>query len=315
MATATTRMMGSGRVRTAVLSGPPVHMRWGAIFGGVFAALGISALLYSLGLALGLTSLNPSDASSARSSGLFAAIWSAVVPLVGLFVGGWVAGRGAGVISKGGGAIHGLVMWGVTTVAGMYLIGSLVGSLLGGAVNLGASVAKGGAGLFGQLTSRSGTTFGLDANDALGPINQRLQAEGKPAITSEQLTRATKDAISDAVRTGSLSRESLVSAIARDTALSRQDSEDIANRIQAQWDGAKAKVQTGALKAAEASGKAFWGVFAALLLGGICAVLGGMAGVSRRQDFEAKAVTATPPLRTYVAPTEYPKPPQPPLQH
>lgn len=315
MATATGRMSGGSRIRTAFIAGPPVHMRWSAIFGGAFAALGIWALLYSLGLALGLSSIDPNDVSSAKSSGIFAGWWGAAVPLVALFVGGWVAGRGAGVVTKGGGVMHGLVMWGLCTVAGVYLIGNLIGSLMSGAVSLGAGAVKSGAQAISQATTKPGaSTFGLDANDAIAPINQRLTAEGKPAITADQLNTATKDALNDAIRTGSINKDNLVSAIARDTSLSRADAQDVADRIQTQWDNAKTKVQTGALTVAEKSGTAFWGVFAALLLGGICACLGGMVGVSKRQAREAETTVVTP-LQAYVPPTEYPAPPQTPLHH
>src|SRR3954462_4683573 len=95
--------------------GPPIKLSWSAIFGGVVAALGIWALLYALGLAMGLSAINPNNPASARPSGIFAGIWGILVPLIALFVGGAIAGRGAGLIHRAGGAIHGLVMWGVTT--------------------------------------------------------------------------------------------------------------------------------------------------------------------------------------------------------
>src|SRR3954462_9804860 len=83
--------------------GPPIKLSWSAIFGGVVAALGIWALLYALGLALGLSAIDPNNPESAKPSGIFTGIWSLVVPLIALFIGGMVAGRGAGLIHRGGG--------------------------------------------------------------------------------------------------------------------------------------------------------------------------------------------------------------------
>src|SRR5262249_31939576 len=134
------------------------------------------------------------------------------------------------------------------------------------------------------------------AEDALGPINQRLRAEGKPAITADQLQAATKDVLKKATTTGKIDREQLVRSIAQNTALSRADAEQVATRVEAQYQATSGKVtnqlqqaaqsvQTGTLKAAETTGKVFWGIFAALLLGLISSLLGATTGVRKRQRF------------------------------
>ncbi len=288
--------------------GPPMKLSWSAIFGGVVAGLGIWALLYALGLALGLSAINPNNPESARPSGIFGGIWGILVPLVALFIGGAIAGRGAGLIHRAGGAIHGLVMWGVTTVVGAFLVGNLLTSALGGVVSLGSGAVRTG----GNMLSRGGGAFGLNADEALQPINARLQAEGKPAITADQVKSATRDVVSSAVRDGRVDRETLVGSIVRETALSRQDAEELAGRVQTQWDAARQSVQTGALQAADATGKAFWGVFGALFLSLIAAVLGGAFGVTDRQQRLAEQE----PPRVVVAETPAPSfrpPPQQPL--
>ncbi|WP_375767352.1 hypothetical protein NR798_37590 [Archangium gephyra] len=286
-----------------------MKVSWGSIFAGVVTALGLWALLYSLGLALGLSSINPQDAGSAKSSGIFTGIWGLISPLIALFVGGIVAGRCAGVQTKASGGIHGMVMWGLTTLVGLWLLGNLVSALAGGLFSVGktaaqatgATVAAGAsqAGGLGQVAK----SFGLDANDALRPVNERLRAEGKPQVTANQLEAATKDVVQTAVQQGRLDRQVLVSSIAEKTALSRADAEDVANRVEAQFNAAQAKagqavqqVETGALQAADVTGKAFWGVFGALFLGLISAILGGTVGVDKRQRIYAEgAVVTTPP--------------------
>ncbi len=287
--------------------GPPMKLSWSAIFGGVVAGLGIWALLYALGLALGLSAINPDNPESARPSGVFGGIWGIVVPLIALFVGGAIAGRGAGMIHRAGGAIHGLVMWGVTTVVGAFLVGNLLTSALGGVVSLGSGAVRTG----GTLINQRGGAFGFNADEAIAPINERLQAEGKPAITAEQLRGATRDVVSSAVRDGRVDRETLISSIESETALSRQDAEELAGRVQTQWDTARQNVQTGALQAADATGKAFWGVFAALFLGMISAVLGGLFGVTRRQQRLAEDEPPTVIVEETTTPTF--RPPQQPL--
>jgi hypothetical protein len=272
------------------------RLSWGAIFGGAVTALGLWILLYSFGLAIGLSSLNPAEPGSARGAGIFTGVWALIAPLVALFVGGWVAGRGAGLRTRGTGAAHGLVMWGLTTLVGASMIAVLMSALVGGAVSVGRAAVSAGGSAIGAAASSSGGAakwLGIDANDAVGPINQRLQAEGKPPITAAQLQAATRDAAQSALRDGKLDREALVAAVAQNTNLSRADAEQIADRVQGQVQAASGQIsdrlqsaaqqaQTGALKAGDATGKALWGVFGALLLGLVAALAGGAAGAPGR---------------------------------
>ncbi|MDC0713702.1 hypothetical protein POL68_34870 [Stigmatella sp. ncwal1] len=286
--------------RVEVLPTGPFRLSWGAILGGTFVALGVWILLYALGLALGLSSVDPTDPGSARSAGIGTGIWSLIAPLIALFVGGMVAARTAGIVDKMGGALHGAVLWGLTMLAGIVMMGMLISSLLGTVLNVGkAAVGATGAAVAGAVSQGNETgnlarSFGLDANDALTPINQKLQEQGKPAITANQLQGATRDVLNTAIRQGRLDRDMLVSSIARETSLSQADAQDIANRIEAQWNQAQGQmaqvgqqVQQGALKAADTTGRVFWGVFFALLLGLASSVLGATLGVSKRQRLHA----------------------------
>jgi hypothetical protein len=282
------------------IPGIPFKLSWGAIFGGTFVALGVWILLLTLGLALGLSSVDSTDPGSARSAGIGTGIWSLIAPLIALFVGGMVASRTAGVVDKMGGALHGAVLWGLTTLAGVIIMGMALSSLLGAVFSVGktavgaAGTAISGAASQGGQIGNIAKSFGLNAEDALAPVNQRLRQEGKPAITAAQLEAATKDVINTAVQQGRLDRELLVSSIAQNTALSRRDAEDIAGRVEAQWNQAQGQVgqigqqvQQGALKAADTTGRVFWGVFFALLLGLVSSILGATLGVSKRQRFYA----------------------------
>jgi hypothetical protein len=284
------------------------RISWGAIFGGAVAALAIWVLLYTLGLALGLSTVDPENPGSVRSSGLFTGIWSVITPLIALFVGGWVASQAAGVLDRKSGSIHGLVMWGVTLLLGAVLTFTALGSIIGGLASAGKTAVQAGGGALSGLAGQAGgaaQAFGLDADDALAPVNQRLQAEGKPRVTSSQVLAATRDVVQDAVRQGRIDRSLLVNSLSQNTALSPTDVEEVAGRIEMQWNQARARagqmaerVQTGALRAADATGKAFWGVFAALLLGMIAAVGGALLGVQRRyREWQGTPARTTTVLR------------------
>jgi hypothetical protein len=290
------------------------RLSWGAIFGGAVTALGLWVLLYALGLAAGLSSLDPAHPHSARSSGIFTGIWALLSPLIALFIGGWVAGRGSNIFTRAQGATHGLVMWGLTTLLGASMVAVVMSAIVGGAVSAGKAAVSAGAGAVGAVASGTGNaarSLGIDTNAALGPINERLRAEGKPTITAEQLQAGTRDVAQTALQQGRLDRETLVSALVQNTGLSRADAEDIGGRIEAQYQGASAQVQNGlhaaaakaeagALKAGDVTGKAMWGVFGALLMGLIAAVAGGALGAPgvpehrRRERVTRPAAIATP---------------------
>lgn len=292
-------------------AGTPFKLSWSAILGGAFVALGVWILLYSLGLALGLSSVDPNDPGSARSAGIGTGIWSLIAPLIALFAGGYVASRTAGGLDKAGGALHGAVLWGLTTLAGTILMGMAISSLMGAVFSVGKTAVGAAGTAVAGAASQGGDAakaFGLNADDALGPINQRLRQEGKPAITADQLQRATGDVINTALRTGNLDRNVLVNSIAENTKLSRQDAEEVATRVEQQFAQTRGQVgqqaqqvgqqvQQGALQAADKTGRVFWGIFGALLLGLVSSVLGATLGVSRRQRIHAEGAIKTAPRR------------------
>lgn len=125
---------------------------WGAIWAGFFVALASELMLTLLmvGIFAGVLSSTPS------SSGLVigVAAWMFFQTLIAYYFGGWVAGRMASV-REGGAALHATAVWGVTTAALLYLIGSLGGSfaalalgVLRGAFGVGSPIASpGGVGL------------------------------------------------------------------------------------------------------------------------------------------------------------------------
>lgn len=282
--------------RGGLFAGPPVRLSWGAIFGGAIVAIAVWALLYSFGLAVGLTAVDPNSPNSLRASGIFTGIWSLVVPIVALFIGGVVASRGADVTTKLGGAIHGLIAWGLVTLAGAWLLTSILSSALAG---LGmAAAAAGGTAMqtaAGPAAAYVSGTYDTAVADTLRPINARLQAEGRPAVRPEQVEATVRIVVQDALRQGQLNRDMLVTGVIQGTSLSRADAENVASRVQARYDELQQSMQTTALRAADATGKAFWGVFAVMLLSLAAALVGATIGVTRRQVTTTTSATASPP--------------------
>jgi hypothetical protein len=269
----------------------PFHISWGAVFAGVFVALGLWILLHTLGLAAGLTAINPDDPRSLRGVGIGTGVWSVIAPLLALFVGGLVGSRTAGPVDRGTGAVHGAVLWGLTTVAGTLLVSMAIASAVG------AGVRAGGSALGAATSALSASPMRVDADDVLAPINQRLRAQGAAPVTSGQIQNATQDILQQGVREGRVDREMVVRSLVTNTGLQRQDAEQIASRIESQFNQSLSELRHGALQAAEVTGKALWAVFFALLLGLISSVAGAVVGVSRRQREEVELPTTPRPVR------------------
>lgn len=284
------------------------RVSWGAIIAGTVLSLGLWLLLYVFGLAIGLTSVSPQNPGSLQNAGIGTGIWSLIAPLIALFIGGWVTARLTGLSDKASGAIHGAVVWALASLIGLLMLANVIGAALGGVTRLGGqalSAAGQGAGqLVAQADQQTLQALGINTQDLLGPVNERLRAAGKPAVTAQQLEASVQDLLGTAVREGRFDRELLISSIAQNTQLSRQDAQEVATavetRFQERWQqvsgqfgGAVQRVQTGALKAADVTGKALWGVFGMLLLSLVSAVLGAITATGRESRRVRREPVAT----------------------
>lgn len=276
----------------AALSAPS-KLSWGAIFGGTFVALGVWAMLLALGLAIGLTVVNPNNPETARTAATFTGLWSAIALLVSLFVGGIAASRAAGWVDRSTGAIHGAVLWGFTTIAGALLLFFALRAGVGAAMGLGMGVARTASSAVAAGTRDNGALsqmLGIDSDDLLTSLNRRLRAEGKPVVTRGQLEAAARDVVDRALREGRLDRDLLVTSISRNTNLSTADVEQLTDRIQDRVDQKLGRLETmkrdaqyTALRVADAAAEAMWWSFIGLALSLIAALAGATLGVSRRQ--------------------------------
>ncbi len=267
---------------------PPrvVKLSWGALFGGMFAALGVWLLLTVLGLAIGLSAIDPSRPASTKIAGLTTGIASLIVPLVALFVGGLVAARAAGIVDRATGAIHGAVMWSLATILGVVL----TGAVLRGVIDTAGGVAGAAASALGSAGPRFAHGVGIDTSDLVGPINERLLSEGKLPIRPERLQAAIRDSAGMAMQDGQFDKDTFARALSDETGLSEAGASDIADRIEAQVRMQVDEMRRGALQAADATGHAMWWVFLGMTLSLASAVLGATIGVSRKQRMAARGV-------------------------
>ena len=123
--------------RPAGLPAAIKRVSWGAIIAGAVLALVTQLLLGLLGLALGLGAIDPTaEANPLSGLATGAGIWSIVTLLLSLLLGGYTAGRLAGLPKRTDGLLHGLVTWGLVTLLATYLLTSGIGRLLSGAAGV-----------------------------------------------------------------------------------------------------------------------------------------------------------------------------------
>jgi hypothetical protein len=110
--------------RTAGFEG--LRVSWGGVWGGVLVSLGSLILLSALGVAVGVTAVNP-DTADPEQLAQVAGVWGAVSLLASLFIGGLVATRTGMVYDRATGMFEGVLVW----VVSVLLMAAFAGSGLG----------------------------------------------------------------------------------------------------------------------------------------------------------------------------------------
>lgn len=266
-------------------------LRWSAVIAGAACSVGFWMLLQLIGLGVGLGAV--SNAESLRGVGAGTAIWSLVAPLVAMFFGGLLAGRLAQTYDRKVAGVHGLVMWAITSILGLCVTVWLVAMIAAGAARAGGAAID----ATGHMTSGTGDAepraptlreLGLDAGTLLGPINQRLTADGKPAISVAQFEAAIRGMVQSGVARGDFDQELLIDQLVAHTTLSRSDATEVEHQIEAQLDPLDTRpyhlehrAERFVVSAVATSGRALATGGLALLLGLLTSVIGAMVGLRR----------------------------------
>ncbi len=219
----------------AVVERTGFRLSWGAIIAGFVVATGLHIVLALLGVAIGFTAWDPAYPGGARAGDVAAGvgIWTAIAGIIALFIGGMTTGRLAGVLTQGDGALHGVVMWALTTIIILWLIVSGMGFLLGGAFGIIGQTAGAAVGAVGQVAGAAGPEL------AQVGLPAAMRGEEREAMVTELtqrtgLTRAEAEQIvSDAEVRAAEARQQLGRTV--DTIQARapevaQDVSDVAAR-------------------------------------------------------------------------------------
>ena len=281
---------------------------WGAIFSGIAIAAALYIVLMVLGAGLGLAVMSPWNLQeyAPETIGTAAVIWIILTQIISSGGGGYIAGRLAMTESETDNqeghfrsTIHGLVLWALTSIIILLLMGTTVSNMFSGGVSVISTISKGaglgaGAGavylgksLHSQLSESDADeeSVGIDnyALDLLfrplwsGTNSNEQRSAPKSSDTSSHRTEVAR-IFAYVIQEGNMSDQDkhyVAQIISMDTGLSQADAlnrvNETLNQIQNMLKTAKEQAQQTLDSVRRATiGAALW-TFAALFGGALSA--------------------------------------------
>lgn len=265
------------------------RISWGAVLAGVVVALGVQLMLSLLGIGIGFGTIDPNtEANPMAGLGTGAVIWWAISMLISLFVGGWVAGRLAGMPTAFESILHGILTWSLFMLLTFYLlttaIGSMisgVGSILGKTISLAGQGAAAAAPYAGEAIQQELEDRNINLSTLKAEVEQILRETGKPELTPEALERqggmigsdveqgaeraatnpqAADESIEDVFNkiisrgekvVNAADREAAVNVVMKRTGKSRAEASQVVDNWVASYEQARAKLEQTASKAGD----------------------------------------------------------------
>jgi len=260
---------------------------WGAIFGGLASGMATYLLLALLGIAAGLSAVNPQAAEPVGRVPMFATIWTGISMIASAFLGGYVATLMSGRSRLSDGILHGLVAWGLSTLLFAYIITTSAGSVLGGAFR---AVGEGLKAAGGAVTGAAGTA--ASSPEIRSKLEALVSGGGGLTAKKESLEKLQKQ-LQAGDRDGAVSTMVNEMGISHDRAAGMVDQgmSVVASARQATAQlPEKAKEVAGA--AVSGARTATWVLFAALLLSMAVSLGGGAVGAKAAAKRRAPLVHA-----------------------
>lgn len=282
---------------TPGVESPFSAVSWGAVIGGAIIAAAVSAMLVTGGTGLGFLTMSPwqNEGASASAIAIGSVIWLLVSQIIAYGVAGYITGR---LRTKWTGAsrdevffrdtAHGFLVWALSAVVGLILIGSTLASVVSGTAKTGAALA--GAGVTGATAA-----VGQAAQSGSGPISldyftDTLMRPNDPAATTPQgdTRQEASRILARSVANGKLSDEDrayLVKLIAQRAGVDEATAQQRLTQVEEQAKRAAQEAEQKTREAADAARKAaaafaLW-AFVSMLVGAFvasfAATIGGRA--------------------------------------
>ena len=180
---------------------PLKRISWSAVLAGVITALITQILLALLGTAIGATVIDPlQEQNPLHHIGNGALIWTGISMIIAIAAGSYIAGR----LAQREGALHGLMMFGLTTLITLWLAVSLTTGIIGGAFNvLGAGASALGKGISSAAPSITNLAKdklrenNINLDELQNELQTTLRQTGKPELQPEKLQNEAGQALND----------------------------------------------------------------------------------------------------------------------
>lgn len=243
-------------------------IRWGAIFGGLVSGSASYLLLALLGVAVGLTAIDPNAAEPVGRVPLAAGIWTGVSMLVSAFIGAYVTGHMSGLSRSVDGMLHGFVSWGVTTLLYLILATTAIGSVLGGTFRV-----------LGQSLQTAGTAVqsggGQNVLDQLAGAITGNQGANQGQAHQGQVSAESLSAVQQAIQSGD--RDRAINVLVNEMGFDENRATQLVDKMSAALK--PQNVRETAAQATDVLTTASWWLFIGLLLSLALGIAGGTAGV------------------------------------
>ena len=303
------RIVDPGLRRTYADTTPVRRTAWGAVMAGALVALMITLVFSLLFSGMGLQSIDPAtDSSPLAGLGTSSVIAIIVTNLLALFAGGYVAGKLAGTPRRSDALLHGVLTWGVLTLATVFLLSSAVGRLVGGVTSLVgstastvATVAQGAA--QGAAAAAPDSAQGLEnalnqipgLNNVQQQVDQFLANAG--VQNPEEASRQVIATLTNRVQAGESltspeAQEELSTVLANNSELTEQEIEQQVQAFSQQVEQTRQEVvqevEQVTEQATDVAGTSFIWAAVGLLLGAVVAAFGALTGAPK-DPVEARA--------------------------
>jgi len=238
-----------------------LRVSWGGVWGGVLVAIGLLLLLSVLGVAIGVTVVDPGD-TQAGTVGTGIGVWGGVSLLIALFVGGLVSTRIGAIFDRTTGFFEGALVWAVSVLLMIYLATTGMGMLASGAFNMVRGV---------------GSAVGMvaDGDVSSGDVNQ-IVARLRDPRTAQNIAAATglpQGEVRQSLNGTAQAVERARNDPAQAAAEARRGVADLYGKARA-----SGALERKAEEVQPAVTKTAWASFGALVLSLAAAVLGALAG-------------------------------------
>jgi hypothetical protein len=234
------------------------------VWGGVFIGIGLVFILSALGLAVGISAVDPSTTEQ-KAVGIGASLWAAVSLLIALYVGGLVSTRISAVVDRTVGAMQGALVWVLSVLLMTWLAGAGIGL-----------VATGVFKVLGGATQAIGTMVTGNGPDLSAGTVDQIIARLRDPQTARTLSAATGMSEQDVNAT--LTQMADKAQAARDNPA--QVAAEVRQGVQGMIERARSEGKTteAAERAKAAATKAAWLTVVALLISLAAAVFGAITG-------------------------------------